>query len=81
MARVGVEVAAIYRAMRRKTIDTADGWRMVQALNVLKTCLETAQIEKRLEAIEEALLSRDPYRAKVISDTVKTQIAFHKAVQ
>lgn len=73
--RVGNEVGRIYRAMRQGKIETVDGWRMVQALLAMKSCLETAEIEKRLAAIEEALLSRDPYRAEVIS------IEFHKAMQ
>ena len=37
---VGIEIARIYRRTKKGDISTPDGYRMVQMLAVLKTCLE-----------------------------------------
>ena len=42
----------IYRATKRSKIATPDGYRMVQMLAVLKTCLESSALEQRLAALE-----------------------------
>ena len=49
---VGIEISRIYRATKRGKISTPDGYRMVQMLAVLKTCLESATLESRIEALE-----------------------------
>ena len=36
---VGIEISRIYRATKRGKISTPDGYRMVQMLAVLKSCL------------------------------------------
>ena len=43
---VGIEISRIYRATKRGKISTPDGYRMVQMLAVLKTCLESATLEQ-----------------------------------
>jgi hypothetical protein len=49
---VGIEIARIYRATKRGAVSTPDGYRMVQMLAVLKTCLEASALEQRLAALE-----------------------------
>jgi hypothetical protein len=49
---VGIEISRIYRATKRGKISTPDGYRMVQMLAVLKSCLESATLESRIEALE-----------------------------
>ena len=39
-ARVGCEIGRLYRAMRCGELSTTDGYRMLQALIALKSCLE-----------------------------------------
>jgi hypothetical protein len=56
---VGIEIARIYRRTKRGEISTPDGYRMVQMLAVLKMCLETCEIEKKVAEIEAALAARD----------------------
>ena len=52
MQNVGIEISRIYRATKRGKISTPDGYRMVQMLAVLKSCLESATLESRIEALE-----------------------------
>jgi hypothetical protein len=49
---VGIEIARVYRKTKRGEIDTGDGYRLVQMLAVLRTCLETSELEKKIEALE-----------------------------
>jgi hypothetical protein len=56
---VGIEISRIYRRTKRGEIDTADGYRLVQMLAVLKNCLETAAFEQRMTDIEAAIAARN----------------------
>jgi hypothetical protein len=65
---VGIEIARIYRKTKRGEIETADGYRMVQMLAVLKQCLETAALEQRLTELETAVArGAAPFRPKIVS--------------
>ena len=64
---VGIEIARIYRRTKRGEISTPDGYRMVQMLAVLKTCLEASALEQRLTELEAAVLQREeqePFRPR-----------------
>jgi hypothetical protein len=52
---VGIEIGRVYRKVRHGEINSADGNRMVQMLMGLKSCLETADIERRVAEMEAAL--------------------------
>lgn len=69
LQNVGIEMARTYRAMKRKEIPTADGYRMVMALAALKACLESSELEKRLADLEASVSRGDvvPFRPKVVS--------------
>ena len=58
VARVGVELGKIYRAMRCRTMPIADGVRMATVLLGLKACLETSEIERRIEEVEALIAAR-----------------------
>ena len=49
---VDTEIARIHRKTKRGEISTPDGYRMLQMLAVLKTCLESYLLEQRLAALE-----------------------------
>ena len=55
VGRVGIEMGRIYRAARHGKISSTEGVRLCQMLTGLKGCLEVADVEARLEAIEQAL--------------------------
>lgn len=55
VGRVGIELGRVYRAARLGKIPTSDAARMAQVLLGLKSCLEAADVEQRLELIEKAL--------------------------
>jgi hypothetical protein len=59
VARVGAQIGTIYRAARLKKLDTIEAYRLTQILLGLKACLESAEIEKRLEQVEQALSARE----------------------
>jgi len=59
VARVGHEIGRIYRAMRCEKIPTADGKRIADVLLAMKACLESTEIERRLELLEQAIANRD----------------------
>jgi hypothetical protein len=54
VGRVGIELGRVYRAARLGKINTADASRLATVLLGLKSCLETADVEQRLEALEKA---------------------------
>jgi hypothetical protein len=58
VARIGHEIGRIYRQMRYEQISTADGKRCAEVLTMMKLCLEASEIERRIEAIEEAIARR-----------------------
>lgn len=67
---VGIEISRIYRLTKRGEIPTPDGYRMVQMLAVLKQCLETSEIERKIAELEAAIAQRDNVthlRPKVIA--------------
>ena len=49
---VGIEIARIYRKTKKGEILTPDGYRMVQMLAVLKSCLKSAMFEQRIANLE-----------------------------
>jgi hypothetical protein len=55
VARCGIEIGKLYRLMRRGELDTLEGLRMCQVLLGVKACLEQAEVENRLDAIEAAV--------------------------
>jgi hypothetical protein len=67
---VGIEIARIYRATKRGKISTPDGYRMVQMLAVLKSCLESATLEQRLAELEAAVAQgehQEHFRPRIVS--------------
>jgi hypothetical protein len=52
---VGIEISRLYRRTKRGEITTPDGYRMVQMLAVLKQCLETSEIERKIAELEDAI--------------------------
>ena len=67
---VGIEISRIYRATKRGKISTPDGYRMVQMLAVLKSCLELATLEQRianLEAQADIGSTVEHFRPRVVS--------------
>jgi hypothetical protein len=52
---VGIEMARVYRATKRKEIGTADGYRMIMCLAALRQTLESAEFERRLAEMEAAI--------------------------
>jgi hypothetical protein len=54
VGRVGIELGRVYRAARLGKINTSDASRLATVLLGLKSCLETADVEQRLEALEKA---------------------------
>jgi hypothetical protein len=60
VGRVGTEVGRIYRLAMKGEMDTIECLRMAQVLNILKGCLETTEIEKKLEELEAAIGRGNP---------------------
>lgn len=48
------ELGRLYREMKTNKIAPADGTKLAYVLNLLRQCIETSDIEKRLQALEEA---------------------------
>jgi hypothetical protein len=59
VGRVGAEIALIYSWARTEKMTPIEAHRLTQVLLGLKACLETSEIEKRMELLEQALLQRD----------------------
>jgi hypothetical protein len=68
---VASELAHIYRAARQRQLDTVEAYRLSCILTALAKTLEASEIERRLAAIEDAMLGRETFRPKVISFTPK----------
>jgi hypothetical protein len=66
---VGIEIARIYRKTKRGEISTPDGYRLVQMLAVLKSCLESATLEQRLSELEAAVAQGEHqhFRPRMVS--------------
>jgi hypothetical protein len=71
VARCGAEIGTLYRLVRRGDLDTIEGLRMTQMLLGLKACLETAEFEERIAAIEAAVAARanqsSSFKPKLVS--------------
>lgn len=50
---VVTEMAAVYRVTRRGDMDSLEGSRLVSMLTQIRTAIETGDIEKRIEALED----------------------------
>ena len=46
------ELGKVYRAARRGEVDTQDASRLGQLLNIMRVCLESGDLEKRVKALE-----------------------------
>ena len=51
----GIEMARTFRAMKRKELSTADGYRMIMSLAELRKTLESVEFERRLAEMEAAV--------------------------
>lgn len=47
------ELARLYNDMRAGRTETADGTKMAYVLNILRTAIETGDLEQRIQALEE----------------------------
>ena len=55
---VRLEMARVYRDMRRGGIDMADGTKLVYVLGQLNRAIETGIVEARMESLERTLNAR-----------------------
>ena len=55
---VRLEMAKVYRDMRRGDIDMSDGTKLVYVLSQLNKAIETTLIEVRMESLERTLNAR-----------------------
>lgn len=56
---VRLEMAATFRAMKSGDIDPSDGTKFVYVLGQIGRFIETHEVEKRMEALENTLLKRN----------------------
>ena len=59
VGRVGAQIALLYRWARTEKMTSIEAHRLTQVLLGLKACLESAELEERLERLEQALAARD----------------------
>lgn len=52
---VRAEMARVYRDMRSKRIDMADGTKLIYALSQIGRVVEVVRIERRMDALQQAL--------------------------
>jgi hypothetical protein len=64
---VASELGRVYRAVRHKKLDSVEGYRLSSILTALAKCLEASEVERRLAAIEDAVLGRQRFQPKVIT--------------
>lgn len=55
---VRIEMAKVYRDMKRRNVETQDGTRLVYVLSQIGRVIETDQIAARVEAVERVLRMR-----------------------
>jgi hypothetical protein len=55
VGRVITEMGKLYREARRGEIDSGDAARLARILQLLRQGLETADLERRIEAIERSM--------------------------
>ena len=58
VVNVAAELARLYRDARSGRIETGDATKLAHILDVLRRCLETSDIEKRLAWLEATLQER-----------------------
>jgi hypothetical protein len=64
---VVAEMARIYRESRRNELDSSTAYRLAAILRDIGKTIETSELERRLNEIEQALLARErPFRPKVV---------------
>jgi hypothetical protein len=54
------EMARVYRAVRRGQLSSLEGFRLAAILTQLRACIESNEVEQRLEELERQALSRRP---------------------
>ena len=59
---VGIEMANVYRRMKRGEVESSDGYRLVMVLAALQKNLEIVEVEKRLDELE-AYINNRPDRS------------------
>ena len=59
VARVGAQIGLLYRWARTEKMTSIEAHRLTQVLLGLKACLESAELEQRLERVEQLLSARD----------------------
>jgi hypothetical protein len=64
---VVAEMARIYRESRRNELDSSTAYRLAAILRDIGKTIETSELERRLNEIEQALLARErPFRPKIV---------------
>jgi hypothetical protein len=62
------ELARVYRHARRGEIDSSKAYRLATILGTMAKTMETSELEKRLDEIEQALLARGRiFHPKIVS--------------
>jgi hypothetical protein len=65
---VVAELARIYRESRRNELDSSTAHRLAVILNLIGRTIETSELERRLNEIEQALLARErPFHPRIVS--------------
>jgi hypothetical protein len=68
VARVGAQIGLIYRWARTEKMDPITAYRLTQVLLGLKACLESSEIERRLDMLEQTLLQRQQPSLRLVSN-------------
>jgi hypothetical protein len=71
VARIGAELGRLFRGVRLGTIDSTEAVRMTTILLGMKQCMETAEFEERIAAIEASVAARanqpSSFKPKLVS--------------
>jgi hypothetical protein len=70
---VASEIGRIYRAARHKKLESVEAYRLSCILTALAKCLEASEVERRLAAIEDAVIGRERFQPKVLTFTPKDE--------
>jgi hypothetical protein len=61
------ELGRVYRHARRGEIDSSKAYRLSTILGTMAKTMESSELERRLDGIEQALLARErPFRPKMV---------------
>ena len=61
------ELVRVYRHARRGEIDSSKAYRLSTILGTMAKTMESSELERRLDGIEQALLARErPFRPKMV---------------